>query len=148
MTAPHPGKESMRSSCRPLVAALLAVAILAGCENSNTYKSERSARPNQLEFESRVSNPFLAGKVDVTSAYAAESDGLLRVQANIRNQTNGNARFMYRWTWFDGQGMKVTANSDFWTRREVNGGGEIEIVGMAPKSACRDWRLEIRPWDS
>jgi hypothetical protein len=44
--------------------------------------------------------------------------------------------------------MKVTGNSEFWTRREVNGGGEIEIVGMAPKSACRDWRLEIRPWDS
>jgi len=147
MIASHPGNDLMRSS-RPLALASLALALLAGCENSNTYKSERSARPNQLEFEQRVSNPFLAGKVDVTSAYAAESDGLLRVQANIRNQTNGNARFMYRWTWFDGQGMKVTGNSEFWTRREVNGGGEIEIVGMAPKSACRDWRLEIRPWDS
>jgi uncharacterized protein YcfL len=148
MTASHPGNDLMRSSRLSLLAASLAAAVLAGCENSNTYKSEGSARPNQLEFESRVSNPFLAGKVDVTSAFAAESDGLLRVQANIRNQTNGNARFMYRWTWFDGQGMKVTANSDFWTRREANGGGEIEIVGMAPKSACRDWRLEIRPWDS
>ncbi len=148
MTAPHPGNDLMRSSRLTLVAASLAVAILAGCESSNTYRPERSARPNQIEFQSRVSNPFLAGKVDVISAYDSKSDGLLRVQANIRNQTNGNARFMYRWTWFDGKGMKVTANSDFWTRREVNGGGEIEVVGIAPKSACNDWRLEIRPWDS
>lgn len=137
----------MRSTCLLIVSAL-ALAQATGCKSSNTYKSEPSARPNQVEFESHISNPFLAGKIDVTSAYTAESDGLLRVQANVRNQTNGNGRFMYRWTWFDGQGMKVTGNADFWTRREVNGGGEIEIVGMAPKSACRDWRLEIRPWDS
>lgn len=127
---------------------LLSVALVSGCESSNTYRSEPAARPNQVDFASRVSNPFLADKIDVTSAFVAESDGLLRVQANVRNQTKGNGRFMYRWTWFDGQGMKVTGNSEFWTRREVNGGGEIEIVGMAPKSACRDWRLEIRPWDS
>jgi uncharacterized protein YcfL len=137
----------MRSICLPVFLTLALVAAV-GCDSSNTYRSERTARANRIELESRVSNPFLAGKIDVTSAYAVETDGLLRVQANIRNETKGNGRFMYRWTWFDGQGMKVTGNSDFWTRREVNGGGEIEIVGMAPKAACRDWRLEIRPWDS
>ena len=67
---------------------------------------------------------------------------------SILSARNGFETRLAKSTWFDGQGMKVTGNSEFWTRREVNGGGEIEIVGMAPKSACRDWRLEIRPWDS
>jgi len=138
----------MRTAFVGTVVLLGLLGPVAGCDNSNVYRSPQTARPNEIDFASRVSNPFLGDQIEVASAYAAESDGLLRVQANLRNLTNGNRRFMYRWTWFDGQGMKVTGNSDFWTRRELNGGGEMEITGIAPKSACRDWRLEIRPWDS
>lgn len=139
---------------RPLpLARLLACLVLTGaalpaaCKSSNVYETD-NARPNAIDFSKKISNPFLRDKVDVTSVYVGNTpDGLLRVQPNITNRTNAIAYYMYRFTWFDGQGLKIPANADFWTRREMNAGAVEEITAVAPTRSAVDWRMEIRPWD-
>ena len=134
---------------RPAIAVALVAVLLGasgGCSSSNTFET-RNARPNAIEFESKISNPFLKGRVDVASAFVGEADGLLRVQANIENRSSNTALYMYKFTWFDQNGLKISNNHDFWTRRELNGGAFGEIVGLAPTRKAVDWRLEIRPWD-
>ncbi len=130
------------------ILTLAAVATLAGaCTSSNVYET-KNARPNAIEFDSKISNPFLKGRVDVTSCYVGQTpDGLLRVQVNIQNRSGGNAQYMYAFTWFDASGLKIGNNHDFWTRREMNTGASGEISGLAPTKGTVDWRLEIRPWD-
>ncbi len=136
-----------RPSARTLATLLLAVALPLGCSSSNVYETN-NARPNAIEFESKISNPFLKGRVDVTSVFVGQSpDGLLRVQTNIVNRSSGNAQYMYAFTWFDAAGLKIGNNHDFWTRRELNSGASGEISGLAPTKNAVDWRLEIRPWD-
>jgi uncharacterized protein YcfL len=125
---------------------LVVLALAAACSSTNVYRTDE-ARPNAVEFERKISNPFLRDRVNVQSAFVAQADGLLRVQVNVANTSGANALYMYRFTWFDGQGMRVTGNADFWTRRELNAGAANEIIGLAPTSAVVDWRLEIRPWD-
>jgi uncharacterized protein YcfL len=126
---------------------ILTTGLLAGCGSSNVYETS-NARPNAVEFESKISNPELKGKVDVQSAFVGNTpDGLLRVQWNIANRSVGNAFYMYRVTWFDSAGLKIGNNHDFWTRREMNGGAVDEISGLAPNLSAVDWRLEIRKWD-
>ncbi|MDZ4753562.1 MAG: YcfL family protein [Phycisphaerae bacterium] len=125
---------------------LAGIAAAAGCSSSNTYET-KNARPNAIEFDSKISNPFLKGKVDVTSCYVGQADGLLRVQANLVNESAGNALYMYKFTWYDSSGLKIGASTDAWTRRELNGGAQGEITALAPTRATVDWRLEIRPWD-
>lgn len=132
---------------QPLRSLLSAVVLVAaGCSSSNVYQTE-NARPNAVEFSSKISNPFLGDRVFVQSAFVGNADGLLRVQANIQNRTGANALYMYKFTWFDANGLAVNAFSEFWTRRELNAGAFGQIVGMAPTNAVVDWRLEIRPWD-
>jgi uncharacterized protein YcfL len=135
---------------RRVLSALLALlpcgAHLGGCSASNVY-STSNARPNAVDFSSKISNPFLKNQVEVTSAFVGQADGLLRVQANIRNISSSNVTYMYQFTWFDSMGLRASSNSDFWTRRELNGGALAEIVGLAPSSKVVDWRLEIRPWN-
>lgn len=135
---------------KPLFLALLVGAALAapfaGCKSSNTYETTK-ARPNAIDFSEKISNPFLKERVDVQSAFVGEADGLLRVQANIENRSSSNSLYMYKFTWFDKQGLKASSNSDFWTRRELNAGAKGEIIGLAPSNDVIDWRLEIRPWD-
>ncbi len=135
-----------RAIAHSLVAAMLITGISSCNTASNVYET-KNARPNAIDFESKISNPFLKGRVDVTSCYVGDADGLLRVQANITNTTSANALYMYKFTWYDASGLKVSNNSDFWTRRELNGGASGEIIGLAPTKATVDWRLEIRPWD-
>jgi len=129
----------------PLVSAAFVLGGL-GCSSSNVYETKK-ARPNAIDFSEKISNPFLKERVDVQSAFVGEADGLLRVQANIENRSSANALYMYKFTWYDKQGLKASSNSDFWTRRELNAGARGEIVGLAPSSDVVDWRLEIRPWD-
>lgn len=137
----------MRSTHAALVAATLLAAALGGCSSSNVYETT-NARPNAVEFQTKISNPFLKGRVDVTSCYVGQTpDGLLRVQCNLENKSGGNAQYMYMFTWFDAAGLKIGNNSDFWTRRELNAGASGEVPGLAPTKNAVDWRLEIRPWD-
>jgi len=124
---------------------LAGIACAVGCSSSNTYET-KNARPNAIEFESKISNPFLKDKVEVTSCYVGQADGLLRVQANIRNETDNAAFYMYKFTWYDSSGLKIGASTDAWTRRDLNGGAQGEITALAPTRATVDWRLEIRPW--
>lgn len=132
---------------RPFAFALLLVG-LAACNNntSNVYET-KTAHPTLADFQSHISNPFLKDRVDVTSAYVGQASGLMRVQCNIVNRTAAPAFYMYKFTWFDAQGLKLSTNSDFWTRRELNGGGQEEITAISPTGAAVDWRLELRPWD-
>ena len=126
---------------------LLLAVHLGGCNSSNVYETT-NARPNAIEFDSKISNPFLKGRLDVTSCYVGQTpDGVLRVQCNIQNKSGGNAQYMYAFTWFDSSGLKIGNNHDFWTRRELNAGASGEIPGLAPTKNAVDWRLEIRPWD-
>ncbi|MDZ4832044.1 MAG: YcfL family protein [Phycisphaerae bacterium] len=129
-----------------LVATSLAL-VCGSCTSSNVYETE-NARPNAIEFKSKISNSSLKDKIDVVSVYVGQASGLLRVQANVVNGSDYNARYMYKVTWYDGQGLKLPANSDFWTRREMNAGGKDEIAAIAPSGKAADWRLEIRPWDN
>lgn len=132
--------------CRILLLAALAFVSLTGCKSSNVYQTE-TARPNAIDFEQKISNPFLKDRVNVQTVFVGQADGLLRVQANIANGSGANALYMYKFTWFDAQGLKASSNSDFWTRRELNAGASGEITGLAPSRSVVDWRLEIRPWD-
>ncbi len=135
-----------RAIVNSLVAAILILSI-GSCNTASNVYATKNARPNAIDFESKISNPFLKDRVDVTSCYVGDADGLLRVQVNISNTTSANALYMYKFTWYDASGLKVSNNSDFWTRRELNGGASSEIVGLGPNKATVDWRLEIRPWD-
>jgi hypothetical protein len=74
----------------PAILALVVAASFAGaCTSSNVYET-KNARPNAIEFDSKISNPFLKGRVDVTSCYVGQTpDGVLRVQVNIENHTGG-----------------------------------------------------------
>lgn len=129
------------------IGAVGVATLVSGCESSNVYETT-NARPNAIDFQSRISNPFLKGRVDVTSCYVGETpDGLLRVQCNVQNKGGNNAQYMYMFTWFDSAGLKIGNNHDFWTRRELNAGASGEVPGLAPTKNAVDWRLEIRPWD-
>jgi uncharacterized protein YcfL len=139
----------MTCPARLRLASILLLVVLApvACSSSNVYQTN-TARPNAIDFQSKISNPFLRDRVNVTSVFVGQTpDGCLRVQPNIQNTSGANVFYMYRFTWFDAQGLKLSTNTDFWTRRELNAGGIDEITAVSPTNKAVDWRLEIRPWD-
>ena len=135
-----------RMTSRVAAIALVSSLVAACSPASNTYETEPK-RANAIDFKSKISNPFLRDQVDVTTVYVGDTDGCLRIQANAQNNTAGNATFMYQFTWFDDQGLKLSTNDDHWTRRELNAGAKTEINTVCPTKLGKDWRLEIRPWD-
>ncbi|MBI1840257.1 MAG: YcfL family protein [Verrucomicrobia bacterium] len=132
-----------------VVCAALAV-FAAGCgTTTNTTERAQPVGERDMVSDKRVSTDSrLSIRAQLVGVNQANTPGgLLKVQAELLNTTHTARNVLYRFEWFDEQGMQMTtATSGSWIPLYLEGKESKFINGIAPSAACRDFRLKlIRP---
>src|ERR1041385_8653917 len=89
---------------------LLAASALAltGCTTVNTVENAQKEAPRNMVSDQRVvTDASLNRKVAIVGINTAMTPGgLLKVQVELENHTRSLQRFLYRFEWFDADGMQ------------------------------------------
>ena len=132
---------------KEIVVALSIGLMLTGCAGTGAkqvvpepkmqVKVEKPVTPAKKPFSERISVGAIR---DVET-----NDGYRKVQVSVRNLTGEAIRTLYRFHWFDGKGIEVSApNQDLWHSLVVIGGDEIVLSATAPEKNCPDVKLLIK----
>jgi len=131
---------------RPLVFAAVSLALLGGCDTINTTEREQpvgAATP--IRDKRVVTDAALDSYARILSVNEAVLPGdVLKVQVTLRNDSPFDQRIIYRFEWFDLQGMAVDAPQSAWKAVSVQGKEVYTISSVAPGPQAKDFRLKLQ----
>ncbi len=128
--------------------ALVSV-VLGGCAGPpasvNTVgPAERRAIPTPVADERLITDELFARSAVVTGLIEGTTpDGLLIIEAEIQNATNGHVPFKYRTAWFDERGLEVRAPTVVWRHQVLPPGAIRRVSAVAPTPGAYDFRMEF-----
>jgi len=119
--------------------------LLAGCTTVNTVENTEKVGQRQLVSDQRViSDASLNRKVSIVGVNTATTEGgLLRVQVELENRTHSLQRFLYKFEWFDANGMQVNNIISASVPEQIEGKESKMINSIAPNPSCRDFRVKF-----
>ncbi len=140
--------------------ATMAFLALTGCQDTvNTFANEEPLSPeDHLVGDKRfVSDSFCRDRLNLLSLRAEQgAAGNMIVQAELRSERYGVGpeiwswfrrdnpyHVLYRFEWFDANGMRVANASSEWQSIIFVPGETKYLRGVAPDSRCRDFQLSV-----
>ena len=122
--------------------------LISGCGNSvntvsNAGVEAKITRINDMRVET---DRRLARNLILTELRnSTTNDGFMRVQAFFKNRTKSTLKFVYRFNWYDDQGVEVeNPDSENWVRKVVIAGDDAVLTSVAPKRTCKDFKLRLK----
>ena len=138
----------------------IALTTLFGCQDTvNTMENRDLAMtPNNVDTRSFVTDSFCRDRLALVSCRRAMTPGgVMMAQVAIRSERYGfwsemwssikdanPYHVIYRFDWFDENGMKVTTAADTWLEEIFTPGETKYIQSVAPNSRCKDFVLSVR----
>ena len=134
------------SLCGPVAIAMVALGLLAGCTNVNTYeRADSLATPNYVADKRVITDNTLAGTFRVVSINQATVSGnLLKVQATVENLKSKLRTLNYKFEWIDESGMAVGSPNEGWKTIQLQGRETTTISTVAVTPRAVDFRLKFR----
>ncbi len=91
-----------------------------------------------------ITDASLNRKVAIVGVNAAMTPGgLLKAQVELENRTRSLQRFLYRFEWFDANGMQVNNIISASVPEQIEGKESKFIYSVAPNPNCRDFRVKF-----
>jgi uncharacterized protein YcfL len=139
----------------PVFISLIMICILASCQSDsvNTYSNRnKSMTPTIVANKKVITDNYLADRLQVLDTYKSfTNDELLKVQVSMKNMRTGwfssdnPYAVLYRFTWFNKDGMKVDIPDESrWRQSKIMPGDEVWINSVAPDKECKDFVLRIK----
>jgi uncharacterized protein YcfL len=127
------------------LSSLCLVASLSGCTTVNSVENaNKEGQRNMVTDQRAVTDASLNRKVSIVGVNTALTPGgLLRVQVELQNRTRSLQRFMYRFEWFDANGMQVNNIISAQIPDQIEGKENKMISSIAPNPNCRDFRVKF-----
>lgn len=138
----------------------LALSGLFGCQDTiNTVENRDLAMtPDNIDTKNFITDSFCRDRLSLVSCRKAMTAGdVMMAQAAIRSErygfwsemwtsvSNDNPyHILYRFEWFDDNGMKVSTTGDAWHEEIFMPGETKYLQGVAPNSRCKDFVLSVR----
>lgn len=139
-----------------IVAAACAIMPFAGCKMTRVCGSTGGMEVAQTEggrATIRVDDPCFNEWLSVEGAVLRRTgSGFLQAGVNIRNfhtdpcdhDREDDFDMQYRFSWFDGDGMDVSADAAHWTSVTIHGGGSVQLQSTAPTAAAVKYVMRMR----
>ena len=127
-------------------AAMTAVLTLAGCGTTvnSVENAEKAGQRNMVSDQRVITDPGLNRKVSVVGVNTAMTPGgLLKVQVELENRTRSLQRFLYKFEWFDANGMQVHNVISANIPDQIEGKESKMIFSIAPNPNCNDFRVKF-----
>lgn len=134
----------MKTKFCSLVLAAAALA-LAGCSTVNTVENaDKAGQRNMISDQRVITDADLNRKVSVVGVNTAMTPGgLLKVQVEVENRTRSLQRFLYKFEWFDANGMQVNNIISANVPEQLEGRESKMLFSIAPNPSCRDFRVKF-----
>lgn len=121
---------------------IIATISLVGCSTINYYEPEQMVGVKQMVKDKRIiTDSGLEDRAYVVGINKAEVGGLLKIQAEIWNSTSSFQTVLYKFEWYDRQGMLVTEEP--WQTLIMEGKEPRMIQSVAPSPNAKDFRLKL-----
>lgn len=119
--------------------------LLTGCTTVNTVENaQREGQRNMISDQRVVTDASLNRKVAIVGVNSSmTAGGLLKVQVELENRTRSLQRFLYRFEWFDANGMQVNNIISASVPEQIEGKESKFIYSLAPNPGCRDFRVKF-----
>jgi len=93
-----------------------------------------------------IHNDALANKVTISNMRSrmVRNGDLLEVSLTLTNLTSRDKAVQYRFSWFDSDEFEVEAGVEAWTPVNLHGKGSVSVNGVAPNSAVKSYRLNVK----
>ena len=116
-----------------------------GCTTVNTVENGQKVGQRNMVTDQRViSDGSLNRKVSIVGVNTAMTPGgLLKVQVELLNRTRSRQAFLYKFEWFDLNGMQVDNILSANVPDQIEGQESKFINGLAPTTACHDFRVKF-----
>ena len=121
------------------------LAVFTGCTTVNTVENANKAGQRTMIADQRaITDGSLARKVSIVGVNTSMTAGnVLRVQVELQNRTRSLRRFVYRFEWFDGNGMQINNVISAPLPDQIEGLESKFISGVAPSANCTDFRVKF-----
>ncbi len=135
----------MKTSQFFLGLATAGVLAVTGCTTVNTVENSQKTGQRYMVADQRVvTDESFNGKVGVVGVNSATTPGgLLKVQVELQNNTGSLQRFLYKFEWFDANGMQINNIVSAAVPEQIYGGESKFIYSVAPNPACKDFRVKF-----
>ena len=119
---------------------------LTGCHTTvNTVENTDKAGQRAMITDQRViTDGGLNKKVNIIGVNTATTPGgLLKVQVEVQNRTKSLQKFLYKFEWFDANGMQVNNVLSANIPEQIEGKESKMLFSIAPNPNCRDFRVKF-----
>jgi uncharacterized protein YcfL len=119
---------------------------LTGCTTSvnSVENAQKEGQRNMIADQRVIFDASLNRKVAIVGVNTITTPGgLLKVQVEVENHTRSLQSFLYRFEWFDANGMQVNNALSAAIPEQIEGKESKFIFGIAPNASCRDFRVKF-----
>ena len=129
--------------CTALLGGLLMYT--TGCSTVNTVENaDKAGARNMIADQRVITDPGLNHKVAIVGVNTAQTPGgLLKVQVEVENRSQSSQKFLYRFEWFDLDGMQVNNTLSAQVPEQLDGRESKMLWSVVPNERCKDFRLKI-----
>ncbi len=119
--------------------------LLTGCQGVNTVeRAESRAEPIVIDDKRITSDGTLNQRAAIVRLNESTvGNGLLKVQAELRNRTNDRQLVNYRFDWVDAAGMQIDTSLSKWQQLSLAAKENKLISAVAPTPDAVDFRLSL-----
>jgi uncharacterized protein YcfL len=121
------------------------LAALAGCTTTNPVENAPVVDQRIIVADPRVStDASLNSIVSIMGVKTSmTAGGLLKVQVELQNRTSSLQQFIYRFEWFDANGMEINNVITAPIPDQIEGQEDKFISSVAPNPSCKDFRVKF-----
>lgn len=142
------------------VCGTVAMLALFGCQNTvnSVENADKTMTPNTVNDSRFITDGYLKDRLVVRSVRTSRTgENFLKVQLEAVNVRTGVLaqtwswmkddhpyKVMYKFDWFDQDGMQVQSVVSNWRQATVIPGETVYFQGVAPSAACNDFRISVK----
>ena len=125
--------------------------LMAGCVKEtpsvNTIANADVSANIKRVVDRRVeTDQILAQRLFLTEIRESQTnDGYKRIQVFLKNYSGSTYKVMYRFNWYDENGVEVeNPDNEMWVRKMVVTGDDLTLTSIAPSKKCKDFKLRLK----
>ena len=138
-----------------LILLIATIIIITGCAKENIPGVNTISNKNVRAVIKRVVDKRVIQDEKLDSLLALTeirksktNDNYTKIQVFFKNHSNTTYSFIYRFNWYDENGVEVeNLDQEMWVKKTVITGDDLTLTSIAPTRKCQDFKLRIKASD-
>ena len=109
--------------------------------NSNTSANIKRVVDRRVDTDQYLSQLLCLTEIRESKT----NDEYKRIQVFLKNLSGTTYTVMYRFNWYDDNGVEVeNPDNELWKRKIIVAGDDVTLDSVAPGKNCKDFKLRLK----